>query len=163
MSIRRILEVLSLAGVLFTAWMTAAALYGPGGLPARIATHFDAAGNANAWGSRGALLAVPLTAILLYILMSVVSRYPSAFNYPVRVTPKNRPRLEALALEMIAWLKAEIVWLFAWIQHITLDLARHGRGSLSPLFMPFVLAVVFATILIYVLAMRRVGKSDSRA
>ncbi len=155
MTVRRVLEILSIAGVLLIVWMTAAALYGPQGLPARIAIHFDAAGNPNGWGSRGALLALPIAAVLLYILMTVVARYPSAFNYPVRVTPQNRPRLEALALEMIAWLKAEIVWLFVWVQHVTIELARQGRGSLSPFFMPLVLTAVFGTVIGYVIAMRR--------
>ena len=159
MTVRRVLEILSIAGVLLIVWTTAAAMYGPAGLPARIPLHFNAAGNPNGWGSRGALLTLPIAAVLLYILMTVVARYPSAFNYPVRVTPQNRPRLEALALEMIAWLKAEIVWLFVWVQHVTIELARHGRGSLSPLFMPLVLTAVFGTIIGYVIAMRRAGRA----
>ena len=158
MSLRKNLDLVSIAGLLLIVWMTARALYGPGGLPARIATHFDAAGNPNGWGSRGALLGLPITAILLYILMTVVARYPSAFNFPVRVTPRTRPRLEALALDMIAWLKAEIVWLFASIQLVTIDLARSGRGHLSPFFMPVVLAVVLSTVAGYVFAMRRAGR-----
>ena len=158
MSIRKNLEVVSVAGVLLMAWITAAAFHGPGGLPARIPVHFNALGQADGWGSRGSLLGLPIVAILLYILMTVVSRYPAVFNYPVRVTPQTRPRLQELALEMIAWLKAELVWLFVWIEHVTIELARRGEGSLSPFFMPVVLAVVLGTILGYAMAMRRVGR-----
>ena len=159
MSLRRVLEIVSIAGVLVSVWITAQAMYGRGGLPARVAVHFDAAGNPNAWGSRGALVALPITAILLYILMTVVARFPASFNFPVRVTPRTRPRLEALALEMIACLKAEVVWLFAWIQHVTIELARSGRGGLSPFFMPVVLTVVLSTVIGYVVAMRRAGRT----
>lgn len=158
MSLRRILDNVSIAGLLLIAWITVQALYGPESLATRIATHFDAAGNANGWGPRGALLGLPIAAILLYTLMTVVARYPTVFNFPVRVTPRTRPRLEALALDMTAWLKAEIVWLFAWIQHVTIEFARTGRNSLSPFFMPVVLAVVLITVVGYVIAMQRVGR-----
>lgn len=158
MSMRRILEIISLAGMLLMVWMTGETLYGPGRLPARIPIHFDVAGNPNAWGSRWTLLGIPVTALLIYVLMTVVARYPAAFNFPVRVTPATRPRLEALALQMISWLKTEVVCLFAWIQAVTIGVARHGHGGLSPFFMPVVLAAVFVTVVSYVIAMRRVGR-----
>jgi Domain of unknown function (DUF1648) len=155
MSLRKILEFVSLAGVLYLAWITADALFGPRRLGSRVPMHFDAAGNADGWGSPWALAVLPLVAIGIYALMTVVARRPSAFNFPVRVTPRTRPRLEALAVEMIAWLKAEVVCLFAWIQTVTLETVRHGGGRLSPLVVPCVLVAVFATIVGYVVAMRR--------
>jgi hypothetical protein len=155
MSLRKILEYVSLAGVLYMAWITADALFGPRRLGSRVPMHFDAAGNADAWGSPWALGVLPLVAIGIYALMTAVSRRPAAFNFPVRVTPRTRPRLEALAVEMIGWLKAEVVCLFAWIQTVTIETVRHGNGRLSPLVVPFVLVAVFVTILGYIVAMRR--------
>ena len=155
MSLRKILEYVSLAGVLYIAWITADALFGPRRLGGRVPMHFDAAGNADAWGSPWALVVLPLVAIGIYALMTVVSRRPAAFNFPVRVTPRSRPRLEALAVEMIGWLKAEVICLFAWIQTVTIETVRHGGGHLPPFVVPLVLVAVFATILSYIVAMRR--------
>ena len=155
---RKILEVVSIAALAYLAWITAAAMLGPHALPNRIAVHFDAAGQANGWGSPKALLGMPILAAVLYVLMTVVARFPAAFNFPVRVTPANRPRLEALALEMIAWLKAEVLCLFAWVQEMTVAVARNGGAHLSPWFMPVTLGAVFATIGWYIVAMRRAGK-----
>ena len=156
---RKILEFVSLAALALLVGMTTAALAGAHRLPDRVPTHFDAAGQANAWGSPRALLALPIVALALYVLMTVVSRHPSVFNFPVRVTSANRSRLEGLALEMIAWLKAEVLCLFAWIQSMTIELARSGQGRLSPWFMPVTLGAVFATIVWYVAAMRRAGRA----
>lgn len=152
---RRILEIVSLAGLAVLAWSTAGALAGSHRLPGRIPTHFNVAGRADAWGPPWMLLALPIAAGVLYALMTLVSRFPGAFNYPVRVTPANRARLEELALQMIAWLKAEVIWLFVSIQLATLHMARHNVGALSGWLMPTALVVVFGTILVYIAAMRR--------
>lgn len=158
---RKILEAVSLAALAYIVWITTGAMAGAHRLTGRIAVHFDAAGQPNGWGSPMALAAMPLLAVVLYVLMTVVARFPSAFNFPVRVTPANRPRLEALALEMIAWLKAEVLCLFSWVQETTVASARSGEARFSPWFMPVTLGAVFATIGWYVVAMRRAGKPAS--
>lgn len=152
---RRILEFVSLFGLAAIAGSTFNALVGPHGFGNRVPTHFDAGGRPTAWGSPWILLVLPIAALVIYLLMTLVSRFPGAFNYPVRVTPANYARLQELALEMIAWLKAEVVWLFAIIQIATVRAARTGHVGLSPRFMPLALGVIFATIIGYIGAMRR--------
>ena len=158
---RKVLAALSLIafGVLF--WVTGRALYGPERLPDKIPTHFDFAGHPNAWGSPATLLLLPAVAIVLYAGISLVARFPSAFNYPVRVTPQNRPRLEALAIAMIAWLKTELIWLFAWIQWSTIAAARGRQSGLTPALMPVSILAIFGTIGWHFVAMRRAAKEDS--
>jgi len=152
---RKTLEFVSLAGLGALAWVTAEALAGSHRLPSRIPTHFDMAGRPNGWGTPHMLLLLPIVGGAMYLLMTVVSRYPGAFNYPVRVTPANSKRLQELALGMIAWLKAEVIWLFAAIQIAAVHAARSGGGGLPAWMMPLVLGVVFGTIIGYVIAMRR--------
>lgn len=48
---RKLAEALAVAAFAVLAWLTWAALYGPNRLPDSVPTHFDAAGNANGWGS----------------------------------------------------------------------------------------------------------------
>jgi uncharacterized membrane protein len=150
---RKILEAIALAALGAQAWLTYSALLSPESLPQRFPMHFDAAGNANAWGSRATLLVVPAVAITIYLLFTVVTRFPSAFNYPVVVTLKNRARLQTLALNMIAWLKMELICLFTWIQWATIQVARHPRQQLPASLMPITLVAVFSTIAFYTVAM----------
>ena len=100
-------------------------------------------------------------ALALYLLMTVVARFPSAFNYPVRVTAENRLQLEALALDMILWIKAEVVCLFAWIQWFTIEAARHSHGGLPGAFFPVYLLVLFGTVAWFIVAMRRAAHTRS--
>jgi hypothetical protein len=155
---RKILEFVSLAALAVTLWVTAKEMVGPSRLTGRIPVHFNAAGQPDAWGSTASLLAVPILALVLYVLMTLVARYPAAFNFPVRVSPANRGQLEGLALQMISWLKAEVLCLFAWVQGTTVASATGGEAHLSLWFMPITLVAVFATIGWYVAAMLKAGK-----
>jgi uncharacterized membrane protein len=155
---RKNLEAISLGALVLLLWITWRALYGPARLPDRIPTHFDFAGHANGWGSPGMLWLFPVVAVGIYLLMTMVARIPATFNYPVPVTVENRPRLEALALSMIAWLKAEILCLFAWIQWMIVVAARQGHNSLSPALMPVCTVAILATVGWHIAAMFRAAK-----
>jgi uncharacterized membrane protein len=156
---RRTLEAVSLGALAVLFWVTHHALHGPGSLPARIPTHFNAAGNPNGWGSPSSLLLLPALALAIYLLITVVSQFPSAFHYPVLVTAGNRPRLEALTLQMIAWLKTEMICLFAWIQWAIVESARQGRLSVSLEEMPLFILAIFGTIAWHIVAMFRAARA----
>ena len=158
---RKTIEIAALVALAVLLFIAASALFGPARLTQQIPTHFGIDGRPDGWGSPWSLLSLPIAALLIYLLMTVVARFPAAFNFPVRVTPANRAGLESLALDMISWLKLEVVCLFAWIEHIAVQAARIGQGSISPLFMPITLGVVFATIIWYFVAMRRAGRPAS--
>jgi len=159
---RKVLEVLSLAALIFLIFITVRAFYGPDRLPDRIPTHFNAAGQADGWGSPRMLLIFPAFAAAIYLLMSLVSRFPAAFNFPVRVTPLNRKRLEELALNMIAWLKAEVVVFFTWIAWSAINAARSPDQRLSPVLMPMLLGAVFVTCAVHTVAIFKAGGASLR-
>ena len=159
---RKALLLIALAALAVTWIVTVQAIYGAHPLPARIATHFDAAGNANGWGEPRMLWLFPIISTFIVGLMTLVGRHPQAFNYPVRVTPATRPRFEAISLSMIAWLRAELVCLFLGIQYVIIRSARDGRNSLSPWLLPLVILVVFATIGRHFVAMIRIGRAGVR-
>ena len=155
---RRTLESVSLSALVLVWGITFYAINGPNPLPSRIATHFDYAGRVNGWGETSMLWLFPIVASFIYGMMTVVARYPGAFNYPVRVTAENRARLQAAALGMVLWLKAELVCLFTWIQYEIIQSARQGRGTLPNLFVPIVIAGIFGTIIWYFVGMQRASR-----
>jgi uncharacterized membrane protein len=152
------------AAALAALWaLTFQAVWGAHRLPSRIATHFDGAGNVNGWGEPRMLWLFPLIAAFVYALMTVVSYFPESFNYPVRVTPLMRPRLQAITLGMIAWLRVEIVGLFLLIQYEIVHSARAGHNTLPPFLLPTLTGLVFATIIAHFVAMgRAAGRGTTR-
>jgi len=159
---RKALEAVSLIALVALVFITLRAFYGPDRLPDPIPTHFNAAGQPDGYGSPAMLLVFPIIATVIYLLMTLVSRFPAAFNFPVRVTPFNRQRLEELALSMIAWLKAEVVIIFAWIENEAIAAARRPGHQFSPLPMPLLLALVFATCIIHIVAMFKARPTTRR-
>ena len=146
---RKVLEAICLGILATLVGVTWSALHGPAALPERIPTHFDASGQANAWGSPGSLWLLPGVAVGLYLLITLVSLFPSAFNFPVRSAAVNRARLVALTLQMLAWVKAELASLFLYIQWSILQSVRQGNAALNPWFMPVFMVVVFATMILH--------------
>lgn len=153
---RRILEIVSLLLLLLVWAITAQAIFGSH--PVRIPVHFDAAGQANGWAAWGMLWMQPAIAAGIYLLMTMVGHFSSTFNFRMSVRPSGRRALEAIALRMISWLKAETLFLFAWIQYQTIQFARRGQGTLSPAFMPVMMLIVFGTIAWHIAALRRAAR-----
>jgi hypothetical protein len=142
--VRKWLEGIAIIALGVQGWVTYRAFFGAGRLSGRIPTHFDHAGNPNGWGQPSSLLILPMVTLGIYLALTVVSKFPKGFKDPKRVTEENRSRLEQLTLEMVPWLKMELVWLFAWFQWYSIDAARSGNGVL-PEFFPFGIAAVLAT------------------
>jgi uncharacterized membrane protein len=160
-SMRKNLEAICLGALGVMVWITYQAFHGPSRLPDKIPTHFNLAGNPDGWGSPRTLQLLPTVALAIYLVISIVALFPSAFNYPVRVTAENRARLEELALDMIACLKVELVCFFAGLQWAIIAAVRNGRGTLSPWIMPPVLVVIFGTVGWYLVAMFRTSRGGA--
>jgi uncharacterized membrane protein len=157
---RKVLELIAAAALAAMFWLTYSAMSGPNHLPDRIPTHFDIAGRPNGWGSSAMLFLLPVVGLVIHLSITVVSQFPSVFNYPARLTPENRPHLEGLAVQMMTLLKAELACLFLWIQSSTIDAARHQTLGLPIWLMPMSLLVVFGTIILHMRAMRRAAKAQ---
>jgi uncharacterized membrane protein len=150
--VRKTLAIIAVAALAALWTLTAQAIYGAPPLPPRIPTHFDLAGNINGWSGPRMLWLLPAIATCVVALMTVIGFYPRTFNYPVRVTPANRPRLEAITLGMIAWLRAEFACLFLWIQYVIIRSARTGRDSLSGALLALAVATILATVAAHLVA-----------
>jgi uncharacterized membrane protein len=157
-NVRKTVELIGLIALAVLYGLTWSALYGPNRLADRVPTHFDAAGNPNGWGSPSGLIMMPAIATALYLLMSVVARFPESFHYPVRVTPQTLARLQAVTLNMVLCLKVELACLFAVLQWAFIQSARSGNGHLFPMILPFFIVAVFGTIGWSVVALMRVAR-----
>ncbi len=152
---RKTAEFLSLAALAALVFITINAFYGPHPLPERIPTHFDLLGRANGWGSPRSILFFLAFSAAMYLFLTVVSRFPSLFNYPVKVTELNRPQLEQLALSLLSWTKAEMLAFFVWMEFAVVQAARYPDRGLAPYPLGVFVVTIFATIFGHILAMFR--------
>lgn len=152
---RKILEAAALVALVALGWITYRALYGLDRLPERVPTHFDAAGNPNGWGSPVMMVILPFMAAAIYLILTMAAQFPGAFHYPVRVTTANLPRMQELTLNLLSWIKVEMVCLFAVLQEVFIQSARSGEGHLFPKVIPVALVVIFGTVGWHLLAVIR--------
>ena len=102
---------------------------------------------------------LPAVTLGVYLALTIVTQFPRAFKNPKRVTDENWERLEHLTLEMIPWLKMELVWLFAWFQWFSIDAARSGKGVFPELF-PLGIAAVLGTAGWYLVGIFHIGRGN---
>jgi hypothetical protein len=131
-------EVIAL-GALVTLYLVAAWNYPM--LPERVPRHFDARGLPDAWGAPGSIWVLPVIALPLYALCTLPLLLAEIGRHPA-------PPLEAAVL---AWLKAEILIIFLWIEWRSVEVAYERAAGLGAAFLPVTLVVVAATTLLLVL------------
>ncbi|HBC45615.1 MAG TPA: hypothetical protein DEO84_10295 [candidate division Zixibacteria bacterium] len=121
-----------------------------GVLPDRIPTHFDFAGKPNGWGSKGALLILPIIEFVLFMVLSIVQRFPEVYNYPVKITEANARRQYTLARSLLAWLSFEIVWFFTYIEWKSIQAALGQTQGLGPVAVVALMVTTMGTTVYYI-------------
>jgi hypothetical protein len=106
-------------------------------LPARLATHYDDDGQATSWGSKWVLILFPLAGIVLFVMMTLISRFPMLLYYPIRLTRQNAHRQVMLALLLIAWMRMAMIWLLVYLEAGAVAAAGgHPLRNLGPMPVP---------------------------
>ena len=137
-------------------WLILLALWGwtithYSSLPGTIPTHFNAAGEADGFGSKVSLIALPVIATLLFIGLTVLNRYPHSFNYPSPVTQDNALRQYTLATSMLRYLKLVLVLVFGGIEFMTIQHATGKEGGLGVWFLPLTLVLIFLPLIYFLI------------
>lgn len=133
---------------LFFLWYPIAINYNT--LPETIPVHYNAAGNADSFGGKETILALPIIATILFIGMTILNRFPHTFNYPVRITEENAFRQYANASRMIRYLKCIIVVIFGVITFKTIPNSAGTSDGLGEWFFPLTLGFIVIPVIYYV-------------
>lgn len=118
-------------------------------LPDSVPRHFGLDGRPDAYGGKDILLLLPITGLIFYLGLTVLGRFPHVLNYPWKITSMNAYRQYYLARLLIVSLKAEMIWVFTYIEIIQIRTPLGRAEGVGPAFIPVMLAVFFATIGIY--------------
>ena len=144
--VRAAYEILALSGLAFE---LGTMIYKWAALPTVIPTHFGFSGQPDDWSSKKWLLLLPALTVLLYMGLTWLSRYPQKLNYPWRIAERNAERQSRVIGSLISLLKAELVWLFAFVTWQAIRVALGQAAGLWIAFLPIVLVVIGGTVIIY--------------
>ena len=82
-------------------------------IPDQIPTHYNFAGEADDYGGKGSLIFMMVLAWFIFVLITVLMRFPNTWNMPVKVTADNKARLYSITRAMLEVVKMLTSLLFA--------------------------------------------------
>ena len=145
----QVIRVIGGIGLIALAALTAIALQAG---PEMVPLHFDFAGAPDRWGSPLELLGLPIVGLVLWIMLTVLTRYPHVYNYPTVITPENAERQYAIARRLLLVMRALITWSFAFLLYSTVRVSRGEISDLSPWFLIALLTGIGVSMVWYLIA-----------
>ncbi len=147
-----LLEGLALLGLMFLAGYV---IYQFPGLPDIIPSHFNGAGQPDDYSQKSSILALPAIGTFLYFMLTLIALIPHQFNYTITITPANALKQYTIAIRLVRYLKAAIIWLFFYISFATVRVVAKEDSGLGLWFLPITLGGIFIPIIIYVIMASR--------
>ena len=126
-------------------------------LPNDVPRHFGLKGGADRWGAKTGLLILPCVALVLYILLTIQSRFPGSMKLRFGID-RNDPAVVRIVTEMLSVVKVIVVVTFAYIVWVSIQLARGRTRGLGVTFMPIAVGAAALTPLLYLLKLGRYRK-----
>lgn len=148
-------KALQLAGALVLATFLVVVAATWASLPESLPVHFGLGGEPDSWGSRGEILVLPVIALLQFVLLSVLARFPHRHNYLVTITAENAERQYRLAQRLLHVLSLLLVFLFFALYLATWAIAGHKLDRLPAVAVWLPLALIGCLLAWYWLRSRQ--------
>jgi uncharacterized membrane protein len=81
-------------------------------LPDKIITHYNIKGIPDGYGDKSSILMLPGISLVMYVVMTLLSRWPEKLNYPVPLTEENKPQLFRYTLWILRYSKLIMLLMF---------------------------------------------------
>jgi uncharacterized membrane protein len=120
-------------------------------IPERIPIHINGQGKEDGWGNKYSLILLPVMTLILYIGLTVLSKYPHTFNYPYKITDENANRQYVNARLFMHCLKMLIVVMFGFVEWTLIQIAWGKSFALNMWVFSIVLIFILGTIIYFVI------------
>ena len=143
----RILKLISYA---FFALLWGATLYAWYSLPDTIPVHFNFKGEIDRQSSKNNLLILPLLGTVIFIILSLLVRYPHKFNYAVPITEENAAKQYANAILMMRWLLAAVMIILFSLVLGTILVVQKVNLNISYILLPLLLGLLIVPMFVFI-------------
>lgn len=141
--------LLTISGVFFILlWCLTA--YGLYSLPDLIPVHFNFKGEIDRQGSKNNLLILPLLGTAIFIILSLLVRYPHKFNYAVPITEENAAKQYANAILMMRWLLAAVMIILFSLVLGTILVVQKVNLNISYILLPLLLGLLIVPMFVFI-------------
>lgn len=130
-------------------------LYFYGKLPETIPIHFNFAGEPDAYGNKLYLLVLPVLALVMFVLMSVIPKLNLNYNYSVKITEENREIQKKLSEGFLKTTKFSVLIVFLLVEIQTVQAVLERKLFLSHYGIIIYLVIIFLPIVVYLISARK--------
>lgn len=117
--------------------------------PDIVPIHFNFKGEIDSYGSKNTLFILLPIAIIIYIGLAILSKYPEVYNYCIEINDKNKEKQYSMASTFIRIINVEMLAIFFYIQ-ISMAISMNNGKSLSITFLPITLFILFGSVGFYI-------------
>lgn len=143
-------KIFELLGITFTALMWVFALFVISSSVDKIPTHYSFSGKPDSFGSKYTILLLPAINLAVFILLTILNKYPHVFNYPIKITSENSLRQYTLATKAIRFLKTTLSLLFLIITYFTYKSSLNGADFSGIWILPTIIIFIELPMLFYI-------------
>ncbi|HNX29323.1 MAG TPA: DUF1648 domain-containing protein [Syntrophomonadaceae bacterium] len=122
-------------------------------LPVEIPTHFGFNGQPDTWGGKNSLLIILIVMLVFYVVFKLLERFPQFYNYMQPIKENNAAFQYLNGRMLIAFIKTEVVLIFAYIIWGTIETARGNITGLSIWFLPVICIIIASTLGYFIVKM----------
>ena len=145
-----LMEIIGLIGIVCLIILPA---YYYNDLPDKLAKHFDVFGQTDSYGDKNIIWLFPVLGIILYVGLTILSKYPQIFNYPTKVTGENTERLYKTGVITVRFLKIVVILSFVYLNFRIIKIGLNEMTGIGNLFIPVFLTLIFGFIGLMILRM----------
>ena len=127
-------------------------------LPDTIATHFNAAGEPDGFGSKHTVWIIPIIATVMYIGLFILNKYPHIHNYMVNITEENALKNYKFSTRVTRIVNFLCVVLMAYITYIIVESAFGRPFNFATWFVPVVIVFSIALPIVLIIYMKKMNK-----
>ena len=127
-------------------------------LPDTIATHFNAEGKPDGFGSKQTTWVIPIIATIIYIGLFILNKYPHMHNYMVNITEENALKNYQFSTRTLRVVNFLCVLLLAYITYMIVESAYGKQFNLGTWFVPIVVSVSIILPIVLIIYMRKLNK-----
>jgi uncharacterized membrane protein len=120
-------------------------------LPEIIPTHFGGGGEPDGFGSKATILGLPIVSTVLYVMLTIFSRYPHKMNYSATITAENAEVQYRIMTRMIRVLKVFVLLIFWILDYKTVQIALGWPDVLGSWFLFLLFALLFSPIFYFLI------------
>ncbi len=127
-------------------------------LPDTIATHFNATGEPDGYGSKHTVWIIPIVATVMYVGLFVLNKYPHIHNYMVNITEDNALKNYRFSTRTVRIVNFLCVLLMTYITYMIVESAFGKQFNLGTWFVPIVVGVSIILPIVLIVYMRKLNK-----